>query len=132
MSFLQHKFLDCIRAFIDGIVEMEETFVTEFFKYNHKKSGFKMLRPARERGKQVKKRGISNEQICIATVIDRGRNLNVLGQILLQRLHFCTHCTCCVVGFATNVINLEVENLLFFFVSTSNEIYCYILSIAIP
>ena len=94
MSFLQHKFLDCIRAFIDGIVEMEETFVTESFKYNHKKSGFKMLRPARERGKQVKKRGISNEQICIATVIDRGRNLNVLGQILLQMLHFCTHCTC--------------------------------------
>ena len=45
MSFLQHKFLDCIRAFIDGIVEMEETFVTESFKYNHKKSGFKMLRP---------------------------------------------------------------------------------------
>ena len=83
MSFLQHKFLDCIRAFIDGIVKMEETFVTESFKYNHKKSGFKMLRPARERGKQVKKRGISNEQICIATVIDRGRNLNVLGQILL-------------------------------------------------
>ena len=103
---MRHKVFDCIRAFIgvgdvDGIVEMDETFVTESFKCNHKKSGFKMPRPARERGKQVKKRGISNEQICIATVIDRGGNLNVLGQILLQRLHFCTHCTCSVVAFAT-------------------------------
>lgn len=86
---------------VDGIVEMDETFVTESFKCNHKKSGFKMPRPARERGKQVKKRGISNEQICIATVIDRGGNLNVLGQILLQRLHFCTHCTCSVFKSAT-------------------------------
>ena len=79
---------------VDGIVEMDETFVAESFKGNHKKSGFKMPRPTRKRGKRVKKCGISNEQVCIATAIDRSGNLNVLGQILLQKLHFCTHCTC--------------------------------------
>ena len=34
-----------------------------------------MPRPARKRGKQVKKRGISNEQVCIATAIDRNGNI---------------------------------------------------------
>ena len=60
---------------VDGIVEMDETFVAESFKGNHKKSGFEMPRPARKRGKQVKKRGISNEQVCIATAIDRNENI---------------------------------------------------------
>lgn len=64
--YMRHKVFDCIRAFmgvgdVDGIVEMDETFVTESFKCNHKKSGFKMPRPARERGKQVKKCGISKD-----------------------------------------------------------------------
>lgn len=31
----------------------------------------KMKRKSRKRGKQVKKRGISNEQVCITTAIDR-------------------------------------------------------------
>lgn len=30
---------------------------------------------SRKRGKQIKKRGISNEQVCIATAIDRQGNL---------------------------------------------------------
>ena len=34
-----------------------------------------MPRPSRKRGKQVKKRGISNEQVCVATALDRQRNL---------------------------------------------------------
>ena len=34
-----------------------------------------MPRPARKRGKQVNKRGISNEQVCIATAIDRNGNI---------------------------------------------------------
>lgn len=68
--YMRHKILDCIRAFmgigdVEGIVEMDEIFVVESFKENHKKSGFKIPRPARKRGKQVKKRGISNEQVCI-------------------------------------------------------------------
>jgi len=30
-----------------------------------------MPRPSRKRGKQVKKRGISKEQVCVATALDR-------------------------------------------------------------
>ena len=65
--YMRHKILDCIREFIgigdvDCIVEMDETFIQLSYKGNHKKSGFTMPRPARKRGKQIKKRGISNEQ----------------------------------------------------------------------
>lgn len=60
---------------VDGVVEMDETFVTESFKGNHKKSGFSMPRLARKRGKEIKKRGISNEQICVATAVDRNNNI---------------------------------------------------------
>ena len=45
---------------------MDETFLPESFNGNHKKSGFAMPRKSRKRGKQVKKRGISNEQFCMA------------------------------------------------------------------
>lgn len=34
-----------------------------------------MIRKSRKRGKQAKKRGISNEQVCIATAINRQGNL---------------------------------------------------------
>ncbi len=78
--YMRHKILDCIRNYmgiwdVDGVVEMDETFVAESFKGNHKKSGFTLPRPARKRGKQVKKRGISNEQVCVATAIDRNGNI---------------------------------------------------------
>jgi len=36
---------------VDGVVEMDETFVAESFKGNHKKSGFSMPRHARKRAK---------------------------------------------------------------------------------
>ena len=39
-----------------------------------------MPRPARKRGKEVKKGGISNEQVCIATAIDRN------GDTILESL----------------------------------------------
>lgn len=78
--YMRHKILDAIRMFmgigdVDGVIEMDETFVAESFKGNHKKSGFIMPRPSRKRGKQIKKRGISNEQVCVATAIDRNGNL---------------------------------------------------------
>lgn len=60
---------------VDGVVEMDETFVAESFKGNHKKSGFSMPRKIHKRGKEIKKRGISNEQICVATAIDRNNNI---------------------------------------------------------
>lgn len=78
--YMRHKLLDSIRVYIgrgtvEGIVELDETFVAESFKGNHKKSGFVMPRPSRHRGSEVKKRGISSEQVCIATGIDRNGNI---------------------------------------------------------
>jgi len=34
-----------------------------------------MPREIHKRGKEIKKRGISNEQICVATAIDRTNNI---------------------------------------------------------
>ena len=34
-----------------------------------------MPRPSRKRGKQVKKRGISKEQVCVGTTLDREGNI---------------------------------------------------------
>jgi transposase-like protein len=78
--YMRHRLLDAIRNYmsignVDGVVEMDETFLAESFKGNHKKSGFVMGRPPRKRGKEVKKRGISKEQVCIATAIDRNNNV---------------------------------------------------------
>ena len=62
--YMRHKILDCIRVFmgigdVDGLVEMDETFFALSYKGNHKKSGFKMPRPARKRAKQNMPPGIS-------------------------------------------------------------------------
>ncbi len=78
--YMRHRLLDAVRNFqgigeVSGIVEMDETFLPESFKGNHKKSGFAMPRKSRKRGKQVNKRGISGEQVCIATAIDRKGNI---------------------------------------------------------
>jgi len=75
--FWRHKILDCIRSFlgigsVEGVIEADEVFFAESFK-GTKPS--KMPRKSRKRGKQVKKRGVSNEQVCIATAIDRQENL---------------------------------------------------------
>lgn len=55
---------------------MDETFVALSFKGNQKKGGLAMPRPDRKMGKQVKKRGISNEQVCVAIAIDRNRKFS--------------------------------------------------------
>lgn len=74
--YMRHKLLDCIRAYIgtgavEGIVELDETFVAESFKGNHKKSGFSMPMPSYHRGGSVS----NSEQVCIATAIDRNGNI---------------------------------------------------------
>ena len=75
--FWRHKILNCISAFlgigsVDGVVEADEV----FFAYSYKATKpINMTRPSHKRGKQVKKRGISNEQVCVATALDRQRNL---------------------------------------------------------
>ena len=78
--YMRHKILDAINAFmqkncVSGLVEMDETFIAESFKGNHKKSGFQMPRASRKRGKEISKRGISKEQICIGTAIDKNNNI---------------------------------------------------------
>jgi transposase-like protein len=73
---MRHKILYAInnhmnRATLNGgVSELDETFLALSFKGNHKKSGFQIPRQSRKRGKQVKKRGISHEQVCIGTGID--------------------------------------------------------------
>lgn len=75
--FWRHKILNCISGFlgvgsVDGVVEADEV----FFAYSYK--GTKpqnMPRKSHKRGRQVKKRGISSEQVCVATAIDRQGNL---------------------------------------------------------
>lgn len=88
--YMRHRLLDAIRnlqgiAKVSGVVEMDETFLPESFKGNHKKSGFHMLRKSRKRGKEVKVRGISNEQVCIATAIDRNNRI-VLEMVTKGRI----------------------------------------------
>lgn len=53
---------------VDGVIEVDEVFFAESLKGT---KPTKMPRKSRKRGKQVKKRGICNEQVCIATAIDR-------------------------------------------------------------
>lgn len=87
--FWRHKILDAIRNYIGignvgGIIEADETFFRESFKGNHKKSTiFKMPRKAHERGvkgsrnnkEEKRKRGISQEQVCVLCAEDRIGNI---------------------------------------------------------
>ena len=75
--YWRRKILNCISEFlgigsVDGVVKADEV----FFAYSYKGTKPKnMTRPSRKRGKQVKKRGISIEQVCVATALDREGNL---------------------------------------------------------
>jgi transposase-like protein len=79
--YWRHKILDAIRAFLgighlEGIIEADETFFRESFKGNHSKSlNFKMPRESHKRATPASKRGISDEQICVSTAIDRQGNI---------------------------------------------------------
>ena len=78
--YMRHRILDAIRPYIgmghlEGVVEMDETYIAESFKGNHVKSGFIMPRPSRKRGGEVTKRGISSEQVCVLTGLDRQGNI---------------------------------------------------------
>lgn len=87
--YWRHKIIDAIKTFmgigsVGGVVEVDETFFRESFKGNHKKSkNFTMPRKARKRGSkgsksskgQKRKRGISNEQVCVLCAMDRVGNI---------------------------------------------------------
>ena len=87
--FWRHKIIDAIRTFmgigsVGGVVEVDETFFRESFKGNHRKStSFTMPRKPRKRGSKgsqnskgsKRKRGISNEQVCVLCAMDRVGNI---------------------------------------------------------
>ena len=91
---MRHRILDVINLSlkndkVEGIVEVDECFIKESFKGNHSKSTtFVMPRNPRKRGKgknDKKKRGISKEQICIETAIDRKGNI-LMGAVCNGRI----------------------------------------------
>ena len=73
----RHKILDALQTMmnevkLDGIVEADETFFPVSYKGNHKKSKtFIMPRSAHHRGKSIKKRGLSDEQVCVPCIVNR-------------------------------------------------------------
>jgi ISXO2 transposase-like protein len=87
--YWRYKILDAIRAFmgigsVGGVIEVDEAFFRESFKGNHKKSTtFTMPRKAHKNGvkgsrsskTEMRKRGISKEQVCVLCAMDRTGNL---------------------------------------------------------
>ena len=61
---------------VEGVIERDEIYFAESFKGNHVRSGFKMPCPSHKRGKEVTKRGISSEQICVLTGLDHQGNID--------------------------------------------------------
>ena len=98
--FMRHKILSALKVDIgvvnlSGVVEMDETFFAESFKGNHKKGNPDWVAPraggqSRQRGKQVSYRGISHEQVCVSTAMDRNSGLVVVpackGRLTIKRL----------------------------------------------
>ena len=85
--FWRHKILDALSSFmgtgeVDGLVEADECYLRYSYKGNHSKSKrFTMPRPARKRGgESVGKRGLSSEQVCVGTALDRTGNI-LIGMI---------------------------------------------------
>jgi hypothetical protein len=69
---------------VGGVIEVDEAFFRESFKGDHKKSTtFTMPRKAYKRGvkgsksnkEEKRKRGISNQQVCVLCAIDRTGNI---------------------------------------------------------
>ncbi len=82
--YMNHSILDVINLSlrndtVEGIAEVDEFFIRHSYQENHSKSTtFEMPREPRKRGKgknDKKKRGISSDQLCIETGIDRKGNI---------------------------------------------------------
>ena len=68
------RLIECLKAYSPdfrvgrgGACELDETYFPESFKGNHSKGSFTLPRKARHRGKQVRRRGLSREQVCAMT-----------------------------------------------------------------
>lgn len=76
--FMRHRILECMKKYIGDFrvgkgnsADLDECFLRESFKGNHKKNpDFVMPRKARKHGCDHVKRGISNDQICILSGIN--------------------------------------------------------------
>ena len=84
----RHKILDTLQKIqtdieLDGIVEADETFMPVSYKGNHKSSKtFEMPRPAHHRGHSIKKKGLSDEQVCIPCAVNRkGKSVAKVGKL---------------------------------------------------
>jgi hypothetical protein len=81
--YWRHKILDSLDVLLDnttlvGTVQVDETFVLESCKGNHKHNSefeFPNSRKARKRGGKSKKRGQSKEQVCVTCGIDQRNHL---------------------------------------------------------
>ena len=73
--FWRHKVLNALskvkcNSKLAGIVEADETYFALSFKGQRRP----LPRPARKRGKQVTKRGLSKQQVCVMTAMDRSND----------------------------------------------------------
>ena len=76
----RHKILNALKQIdsskLSGIVEADETYFP--LSYKGKKRG--MPRRAHKRGSEIRVRGISKQQVCVLTAIDRSQTKNMLLQ----------------------------------------------------
>ena len=80
---MRHRIIECLKQNQNPFIvnknnkgQLDETFLRENFKGNHKKStNFIMPRKARKNGQEAKLTGSSNEQICIASGINDMNNV---------------------------------------------------------
>ena len=95
--YWRHKIMGSMKEVLDGkltlngIIEADETFFPVSYKGNHKFSkDFVMPRKARRRGKQISKRGISREQVCVSCMVDQNNGMQAeiagLGMIRFSQL----------------------------------------------
>lgn len=71
---MRRRLLKCLERYLPKFtagagasVQLDETYLRESFKGNHRKGKFILPRPARHRGASLHKRGLGREQICIMT-----------------------------------------------------------------
>ena len=77
---------------LNGVVEADETFFLASYKGNHNQDGFVMPRPPKKRGTPAKKRGLSNEQICVPCAISRNDGVRArisgTGKVSLGKINY--------------------------------------------
>lgn len=96
--YWRHKILASLENIEDkiaplkGVVEADETFFLTSYKGNHSQDGFVMPRPPKKRGTPAKKRGLSNEQICVPCAISRDNGvmarISGTGKVSLGKIKY--------------------------------------------